>query len=464
MIKTYKDLKERNWDQLGIPKCIYRAGNDSLEELHPDVIDLYNKQLEDNPGYELFYFSEDDKLQFIKDLNNFDIERAYDALLPISYKTDLFRYIILSKYGGIYMDFSMETLIPLDDIINGNTQVLARDSISQFGLCTGFIATIKDTDLLINALEKCIYNANNRVIGRDPLDVTGPNMFGDVYKKLNNIEHIELGKLSDTCYMYDFKELNYIYNGEDKIIKIKLPNHQAILYRKEGQDVYYADLWHSKQIYRPNTIKTYSDLKGRIWGSDGIPKWIFRAGNDSLENLHPEIAQIYTTQLENNPDYELFYFSREDKLQFITDQNNDKLLSAYNTIVPEAFKTDIFRYVIINTYGGVYMDFSMQTLVPLADIIKNYTYVYVKDSAGDYDFIQGIYNAFIISPKDNTLLKTAIERCVYNISNRIYGETDLSVTSPHLLGTVYREINDAADVPVGPVGEDTIFYNHPVSN
>jgi mannosyltransferase OCH1-like enzyme len=211
-------------------------------------------------------------------------------------------------------------------------------------------------------------------------------------------------------------------------------------------------------------IKTYKHLKGKTWDQPGVPKWIFRAGNDSLENLHPEIAQIYNTQLENNPDYELFYFSREDRLQFITDQNNDQLLSAYNKIIPEAFKTDIFRYVVLTTYGGVWMDFSMQSLVSLADIVKNYDYVYVKDTAGDYNSMQGIYNAFIVSQKDNSFLKIAIEKCIYNITNELYCDTDLSVTSPHLLGSLYREVNDVENVPVGVTQNNTVFYEHRITN
>lgn len=436
MIKTYKDFKDRSWDKPGIPKWIYRAGNECLEELHPDVLDIYVKQLQDNPEYELFYFDESDKLQFIKDLNNPEIEQAYNILLPISYKTDLFRYIITSKYGGVYMDFSMQTLIPLDDIINGNDQVLARDSASQFGLCTGFIATIKETDLLRNALEKCVYNAINRLMCKDPLDVTGPNMFGDVYKKLNNIEHIELGKISDTLYMYDFKEENYIYNGEDKIIKVRLPNHRSILYRKEGQNIYYADLWHSKKIYKPNVIKTYSDLKDRKWEHGGIPKWIFKTGPYKLENLPETYKHIYLDILKNNPSYELFYFSNEDCMLSIHHHYGEEYFRLHQKLVPTAYQADFWRYLILNQYGGCYGDFSQIPLVPYDELIEGVDRVFVRDDPSSTTYL---YNAMMcVKPQDDVVIK-AIDISKNNIKNENYGNGSLDITGPVVLGKAFLE-------------------------
>ena len=43
--------------------------------------------------------------------NNFesDVLYAYDSLIPSSYKSDLFRYCILYKYGGIYLDIAFES-------------------------------------------------------------------------------------------------------------------------------------------------------------------------------------------------------------------------------------------------------------------------------------------------------------------------------------------------------------------
>jgi mannosyltransferase OCH1-like enzyme len=437
MIKTYKDLKGRTWDQPGIPKWIFRAGNDSLEDLHPDVVELYNKQLEDNPEYELFYFSQEDKLQFIKDLNNLDVEEAYNVLIPISYKTDLFRFAITSMYGGVYMDFSMQTLIPLEDIINGNYQVLARDSASHFGICTGFIATIKGSDLLNNALEKSVYNANNRLMGEDPLDVTGPNMIGSVYKKLNNVEHIELGKISNSVYMYDFAEPNYIYNGDDKIIKIRLPNHYSLLYKAEEKNVYYADLWHSGKIYNSKVIKTYRNLKGKTWKEEGIPKWIFKTGPFELDNLPEVYKYIYQDILKNNPGYELFYFSNKDCIDSLRDHYGEDYVALHQKLIPTAYQADFWRYCILNIYGGCYGDFSQVPLVPYNEIIEGVDRVFARD---DPSSKSSLYNAVMCSKPGDEVVYKAMKISENNIRTNNYGIGSLDITGPIVLGKAFIQI------------------------
>ena len=38
-------------------------------------------------------------------------------------------------------------------------------------------------------------------------------------------------------------------------------------------------------------------------------------------------------------------------------------------------------------------------------------------------------------------MKESIETCVYNIENEIYGSSDISVTGPKMLGTIFEKMN-----------------------
>lgn len=57
-----------------------------------------------NPRFKYYLFDDDECREFIK--NNFYIDflNAYDNLIPGAYKADLWRYCILYKKGGIYLD------------------------------------------------------------------------------------------------------------------------------------------------------------------------------------------------------------------------------------------------------------------------------------------------------------------------------------------------------------------------
>lgn len=251
MINTYKDLRGRKWQGDGIPKWIFKLGNESLQDLDPEILELYASQLEQNPDYEMFYFSEDERDNFIKELDRKDVTAAYEKLVPPTYKVDLFKHLLIYYYGGVYMDFSTHALLPLGEIIQDYKQVLSRDFGARDGICAGFIASIPETPLSKAAIERCIFNVSNGLYCRDPLDVTGPRMIGEVYMRLNNINHIATGKITEDLYIYDFKDEEYIYNENIRIVRVRLPNHYQILYGSKNKELYYAPLWHERKIYKP---------------------------------------------------------------------------------------------------------------------------------------------------------------------------------------------------------------------
>ena len=435
-IKTYKDLKQRGpWEEDDIPKWIFRAGNDSLDNLAPEIIDLYTKQLEQNLDYELFYFSEQDREDFINDLGDEHIKTTYDKLIPPTYKVDFFKYLLMYNFGGVYFDFSMESLIPLKTLIHTFKEVLAKDFGSQEGLCSGFMASIKGTSLMEGAIERCISNVRYNLICREPLDVTGPSMFGVIYKRKIGSEFITTGNLGDV-FVYEFKDPDYIYNGDVPVIKIRIPNHYSLLYKPGDDDLYYAKLWKEKRIYKTNNIKTFKDLKDRKWEGDGIPKWIFKTGPCKEENLPQLIREIYLDILNKNPGYELFYFSNEDCMLSIHHHYGEEYFRLHQKLIPTAYQADFWRYLILKQYGGCYGDFSQIPLVPYDKITEGVDRVFVRDDPSNKAFL---YNAVMCAKPNDDIITKAIEICVHNIKNNVYGNTTLYVTGPAVLGEAFLQ-------------------------
>jgi mannosyltransferase OCH1-like enzyme len=86
-IKDYKDIGS-------IPKIIYRTGPFKFEHIPSQILDLYQKDLNNNPEYSLFYFDDFDCERFISDYYGIDILQIYNTLIPSAFKADLFRYMI----------------------------------------------------------------------------------------------------------------------------------------------------------------------------------------------------------------------------------------------------------------------------------------------------------------------------------------------------------------------------------
>lgn len=439
MIQTYKDLKGRSWDKPGIPKWIFRAGNDSLENLHPDIVNVYNTQLKENPEYELFYFSREDKLQFITDQNNEDLLYAYNTIAAEAFKTDIFRYVVLNLYGGVYMDFSMQTLVSLDYIIKDNQCVFVKDNAAHGGIYNAFIVSNKSNSFLERAIERCIYNIKNKIYGRNPLAITSPDMLGDLFKALFGIQEIPLGQFNKDIVFYNHKDPNKFIVDElgRTIINIKHPNHYKILYTSNRR---YDDIWERGQMFGEEgvEVKTYKDIKGRKWTEGGIPKWIFKTGPIAYDDLPIEIKKIHYQILRDNPGYEMFYFSDEDCVQFISDEYGETHLKEYNAFIPTAYKADYWRYCVLNTYGGCYGDFTQIPYKSYDEYTKHVDRVLVRDDASGSK--GNLYNAFMCIKAGDPILKRCLDIIKYNISVRYFGKTPLDITGPTVLGQAFKQL------------------------
>ena len=68
MIHTYKDLEKiSNIKVQSVPKIMWRTGPYKVNSIPPRVMAIFQKAMQTNPGYLMFYFNDDDCRQFIAD-------------------------------------------------------------------------------------------------------------------------------------------------------------------------------------------------------------------------------------------------------------------------------------------------------------------------------------------------------------------------------------------------------------
>ncbi len=99
-----------------IPKNIYQIYlyEKDIPIQIKDNIDRIKKQ---NPNYKYRLFTEKDIDIFIKNNYSKDIYDTYNTINWNVVKADLFRYLLIYKIGGIYLDIKSCFKKPLDDII-----------------------------------------------------------------------------------------------------------------------------------------------------------------------------------------------------------------------------------------------------------------------------------------------------------------------------------------------------------
>lgn len=100
-----------------IPKNIYQTF--SSYNLPDEIIEIINNNKKTCPGYNFFFYNDSECETFIKE--NFK-EQVYKAYISINdcygaMKADFWRYCILFKKGGIYLDIKSSILPSFNDLI-----------------------------------------------------------------------------------------------------------------------------------------------------------------------------------------------------------------------------------------------------------------------------------------------------------------------------------------------------------
>ena len=217
-IKGYTNFlnDQYNWNYTpgNIPKIIIKTGPFKRNNFPQIIIDIFNKILNQNPDYQLYYFDNDECDNFMKDYSK-TIFNYYNQLIPGAYKADLFRVCILERYGGCYCDLGFEMLETFDNILQESNLVLVKDKpffyLKCYGIYNAFMCSYKNNLFFKQIIKQICENIENEYYGENTLDITGPTLIGRIFIKNQNLNNFE-----------DIKTGNYTLNNGDKLKMLKL--------------------------------------------------------------------------------------------------------------------------------------------------------------------------------------------------------------------------------------------------
>jgi len=265
-------------DYRAVPLIIYQTW--ATKDLPPKMAQCVNKLKADNPEFDHYLYDDADCREYIKTEFEPDVLEAYDLLVPGAYKADLWRYCILYKTGGIYLDikfrcepgFSLleltddneafvldrpypDSSIPLNSelaLLNSSTfydTLVESTDINtwknkQIGLYNAVMATIPNNPVLYDCIQEVVRNVKKKYYGYNPLYPTGPGLFGEIY--FNG----DYGRKVKKIKYFNSIAGNYILSKNKKILS-HYPEYreEQRRYTKSGPNYYYHDLWVKNNIY-----------------------------------------------------------------------------------------------------------------------------------------------------------------------------------------------------------------------
>ncbi len=214
------------------------------KDLPPKMKENYDLLVESNPELTHHLFDEDDCREFIK--NNFDTDvlDAYNSLIPCSYKSDLWRFCVLYKNGGIYMDIKYKCVNGFKLIALTEEEFFVRDRPKHMTY-TALICVKPNNPIMLKCINKIVKNVKNKYYGTTSLHPTGPGLLGSFFS-LKQIDDMKI-HFTDVLFTNNTKEEFMAYNNR---VILKYYNGYRDEQSKYQKNKRYGDLWDQRNIYK----------------------------------------------------------------------------------------------------------------------------------------------------------------------------------------------------------------------
>lgn len=143
--------------QQRIPKIIWQTMK--TNRVPPILKDFADSWIENNPEYEYRLCDDDDIIEFIQS----DFPEYLEPYLKIKHgasKADLWRYLVIYQYGGVYADSDCRCLVPLREWVDPDSEYVTQLGINN-DVCQWLIISVAKNPIFLRAAEKAIKNLEN---------------------------------------------------------------------------------------------------------------------------------------------------------------------------------------------------------------------------------------------------------------------------------------------------------------
>lgn len=271
-IKSRKAIVPDSYSQ-NIPKLIIQTNEKDL--IPEGMYESTNSILRANPEYDYIYFDNSEARRYISEFYSPEVLNAYDKLIPGAYKADLFRYCILYKLGGVYVDTGMVARGPLRSIIRSDDKFVSPEDDGTAGVYNAFIACVPGHPIIKNAIDMCVLNIRNEDYKSNPLEITGPGLLAEALKSVvgesKNGYRVPQPDEVYNSHLGDIRIIRYIrtgfcttegniYDGDTLLLTTRYPTYH-IDRNWYNTHKHYSELWRKRNVFETPEIKSKLSLE-----------------------------------------------------------------------------------------------------------------------------------------------------------------------------------------------------------
>jgi hypothetical protein len=211
-----------------------------------------------NPEFDYYLYSDDASRRFIEMNYDKEVVAAFNALKPGAYKSDLWRYCILYKRGGVYMDIKYYSTVPLITIIKENPVIFTRDREHychnmkpDTGVYNAFMVSPPNNKVFKHCIDEIVESCKLKLYRSNSLDITCPcQLMRIIYAKDSSIQINALpmyhGYSSFNLFQLFNTQGGVYYNGKMILLTYAEYRDEQKLFQKT---LHYHHMWINKDVY-----------------------------------------------------------------------------------------------------------------------------------------------------------------------------------------------------------------------
>jgi len=225
----------------GVPLVIYESWKS--HELPKGMRDNILRLLETNPEFDYYLYSDEECAAFIADNFDKDVLAAFHSLKPGAYKSDLWRYCILYKLGGVYLDIKYYSTVPLISIIDETSTVFVKD-LGKYCIYNAFLISPPKNEIFRLCINNIVESCKNKLYRDNALDITGPCLLGRILQGQNGSKYIDSLPFTHGVSLFMDRYIWY----KDRVI-LKEYDSYRLEHAQSRIGKHYSDMYWKRDVY-----------------------------------------------------------------------------------------------------------------------------------------------------------------------------------------------------------------------
>ena len=210
---------------------------------------ILNKNKRLNPDFKFHIYTDDQLFDFIKSNYDSEIFNAFEKLKHPVAKADMWRYLVLFKYGGVYLDIDSKFNNAIKTFINDDDEGVISAEKNEGNYVQWALFYKKEHPILSKTVEYIIANMDSELYKNDIENLTGPKVYARSVKefyKLSEDKELEWSKINKNSNVeFEFTIDNHKHRA--RIFGIDYSNN--VQFKHKYSDLLYqeSDHWLKSQ-------------------------------------------------------------------------------------------------------------------------------------------------------------------------------------------------------------------------